>query len=153
MADAGPKCCSQVSPARSIGSKGNPSARTIPAGYRPVAPRLLARAGGAYAPGVETAGERAARLDAVLVGGRERVEIVVVDPDPAWPARFQAVRDRLRAALGDRALGIEHIGSTAVPGLAAKPIIDVLLTVAAVDDEAAYAGAVEGAGFLLRVRE
>src|SRR5437763_1742694 len=97
--------------------------------------------------------QRAAHLDAVLVGGRERVAIVVTDPDPGWPARFAAVRDRLRAALGDRALGIEHIGSTAVPGLAAKPIIDVLLTVAAVDDEAAYAGAVEGAGFLLRVQE
>jgi GrpB-like predicted nucleotidyltransferase (UPF0157 family) len=102
---------------------------------------------------VETDADRAARLDAVLVGGRERVPIVVVDPDPAWPARFAAVRDRILAALGDRALDVQHIGSTAVPGLAAKPIIDVLLTVPTVDDEAGYAGALEGAGFGLRVRE
>jgi GrpB-like predicted nucleotidyltransferase (UPF0157 family) len=97
--------------------------------------------------------DRAAYLDSVLVGGREPARVVVVDPDPAWPARFAAVRDRVRAALGARALAVEHIGSTAVPGLAAKPVVDVLLTVAGVDDEAGYAGALEEAGFVLRVRE
>jgi GrpB-like predicted nucleotidyltransferase (UPF0157 family) len=55
--------------------------------------------------------------------------------------------------LGEDALSVEHIGSTSVPGLAAKPIIDVLLTVADVDHEAAYVPALESAGFLLRVRE
>jgi GrpB-like predicted nucleotidyltransferase (UPF0157 family) len=97
--------------------------------------------------------DRAAYLDAVLIGGREPARIVVVDPDPAWPARFATVRDRVLGALGDRALAVEHIGSTAVPGLAAKPIVDVLLTVADVDDEAGYVGPLEAAGFVLRVRE
>jgi len=69
-------------------------------------------------------------LDRVLVGGRERREIVIADYDPAWPARFEAERDRVARALGDHALTIEHIGSTSVPGLGAKPIIDVLVTVA-----------------------
>ena len=97
--------------------------------------------------------DRAAYLEAVLIGGRERVPIVVVDPDPAWLARFEAVRHRIRAALGDRVVDVQHIGSTAVPGLAAKPVIDVLLTVADVDDEPAWLPALEGAGFVLRVRE
>lgn len=61
--------------------------------------------------------KRDAYLDEVLVGGRERREIVVVDYDPNWPARFEHERLRVRRALGAAALGIEHIGSTAVPGL------------------------------------
>jgi len=93
-----------------------------------------------------------ARLDQVLVGGREKRAIVIADPDPAWPRRFDAERERIAAALGDRALRIEHIGSTAVPGLAAKPIVDVLVEVEAVD-EALLAPPLEAAGYLLRVRE
>ena len=92
-------------------------------------------------------------LDGVLIGGREKVEIVVVDYDPAWPERFAALADTVRTALGDTALRIEHIGSTAVPGLAAKPIIDLLVVVEDVADEAAYVPALEAAGFQLRVRE
>ncbi|HET7327369.1 MAG TPA: GrpB family protein [Nocardioidaceae bacterium] len=60
---------------------------------------------------------------------------------------------RVRRALGPRALSVEHIGSTSVPGLAAKPIVDMLLTVAAVTDEAAYVPALESTGLVLRVRE
>jgi GrpB-like predicted nucleotidyltransferase (UPF0157 family) len=97
--------------------------------------------------------ERYAYLDRVLIGGREPAEISVVDYDERWPVRFRALAERIRQALGDDALGIEHIGSTSVPGLAAKPIVDVLLTVADVDDEPAYVPALESAGFLLRVRE
>ena len=55
--------------------------------------------------------------------------IVIVDYDPAWPLEFERVRDRAAAALGDVALAIEHVGSTAVPGLAAKPVIDVVVVV------------------------
>lgn len=51
--------------------------------------------------------------------------IVVVDYDPAWPALFAALRAPVAAAFGDLAVTIEHVGSTAVPGLAAKPIIDL----------------------------
>ena len=97
--------------------------------------------------------ERDAYLDSVLIGGREPVTIVVTDPDPEWAARFASLRDRLRAALGSAALAVEHIGSTSVPRLAAKPIIDVLVVVGDIEDESAYLPALEGAGFVLRVRE
>jgi GrpB-like predicted nucleotidyltransferase (UPF0157 family) len=89
-----------------------------------------------------------AYLDRVLVGGRERRDIVIADYDPAWPERFAAERERIAAALGDRALRIEHIGSTSVPGLAAKPIVDVLVEVATLDGID-----LEPAGYVLRVRE
>jgi GrpB-like predicted nucleotidyltransferase (UPF0157 family) len=56
--------------------------------------------------------------------------IVIVDYDPAWPREFQALRDRAAAAVGDLAVAIEHVGSTAVPGLAAKPVIDLVVVVA-----------------------
>ena len=89
-----------------------------------------------------------AYLDRVLIGGRERREIVIADYDPAWPARFETERSRIAATLGPRALRIEHIGSTAVPGLAAKPIVDVLVEVAAL-----YGVDLSPAGYVLRVRE
>jgi len=92
-------------------------------------------------------------LDDVLIGGRERREIVIVDHDPAWAARYEVERERITDALGDRALRIDHIGSTSVPGLAAKPIIDIDLSVADPDDEAAYVPDLEAAGYVLRVRE
>ena len=92
-------------------------------------------------------------LDAVLIGGREAVAIVVVDYDGSWPARFEEVRDRVTTALGPVALDVRHIGSTSVPELAAKPIVDVLLTVPDVADEAAYLPALETLGLVLRVRE
>ena len=89
-----------------------------------------------------------AYLDRVLIGGRERREIVIAEYDPAWPRRFAAERERLAAALGDRALRIEHIGSTSVPGLAAKPIVDILVEVRSLDRVD-----LERAGYVLRVRE
>jgi GrpB-like predicted nucleotidyltransferase (UPF0157 family) len=55
---------------------------------------------------------------------------VIVGYDPTWPATFQQLRDRLAARLGPLAIAIEHIGSTAVPGLAAKPIIDLDVVIA-----------------------
>ena len=92
-------------------------------------------------------------LDQVLIGGRERSVIVVADYDPAWPVRYEAERGKIAHALGAVALRIEHIGSTAVPGLAAKPIVDVLVGVEDPDDEAAFVPALERAGYVLRVRE
>ena len=79
--------------------------------------------------------ERDAYLDQVLVGGREKRRIVIVDYDATWPARFELERDRMQRALGTLAIRIEHIGSTSVPGLAGKPIVDVLVTVADPDNE------------------
>jgi GrpB-like predicted nucleotidyltransferase (UPF0157 family) len=92
-------------------------------------------------------------LDAVLIGGREPVTIEIADYDPGWPDRFAAERDRIDGALGARVLSAEHIGSTAVPGLAAKPIVDVLVAVDDPDDEDAYLPALLAAGYELRVRE
>jgi len=65
----------------------------------------------------------------------QRPEPVVVVPyDPAWPATFERLRDRIAAALGDLAVGIEHIGSTAVPGLDAKPVIDIDVVIRHAED-------------------
>ena len=59
-----------------------------------------------------------------------RIEpIEVVDYDPAWPRWFEQERERLLRVLGERAVSVEHIGSTAVPGLTAKPVIDILVSV------------------------
>ena len=57
-------------------------------------------------------------------------KVVVSEYDPCWPETFQALRARVSAAMGDTAIAIEHIGSTSVPGLSAKPIIDLTVVVA-----------------------
>jgi GrpB-like predicted nucleotidyltransferase (UPF0157 family) len=64
--------------------------------------------------------------------------INIVEYDPAWPERFEAEAASLREVLGDRALRIEHVGSTAVPGLAAKPVIDIQISVASLERLGAY---------------
>lgn len=97
--------------------------------------------------------EREAYLNRVLIGGREKRAIVIADYDPVWPKRFEAEAARIRRALGVSALRIEHIGSTAVPELAAKPIIDVLVGVENPDRESALRPRLEGSGYELRVRE
>ncbi len=79
--------------------------------------------------------------------------IQIVDYDPAWPRLFEREAERVQAALGDRVLLLEHVGSTSVPGLAAKPKIDVLLVVANSADEPAYVPDLEAAGYILRIRE
>jgi GrpB-like predicted nucleotidyltransferase (UPF0157 family) len=79
--------------------------------------------------------------------------IPVVDYDPQWPDLYGREADRIRAVLGIRAPRIEHVGSTSVPGLAAKPIIDILLVVADSADEELYVPDLEAAGYLLRIRE
>ena len=92
-------------------------------------------------------------LRQVTIGPLESPAIRVVEYDCDWPRRFAREADAIRAALGSRALLLEHIGSTAVPGLAAKPIVDVLLVVRDAADEPAWLPALEAAGFALRVRE
>ena len=93
------------------------------------------------------------RLRAVIIGEIEQQSIVVADYDPIWQERFGQEEANIRAALGEAALSVEHIGSTSVPGLAAKPIVDILLAVEDSGDEASYLPALEGAGYVLRVRE
>jgi GrpB-like predicted nucleotidyltransferase (UPF0157 family) len=91
--------------------------------------------------------------DARLIGGVEAVEVIIAAYDPAWPARYEAHARRIRDALGPTLLRIEHVGSTAVPGLAAKPIIDILTVVPDAADEPSYVPELGAAGYALRVRE
>ena len=99
--------------------------------------------------------DREAELRAVTVGELQPVsgQIELVDYDPAWPGLFAREAERIRAALGERAVLLEHTGSTSVPGLAAKPIIDMTLAVPDSSDEESYAPALEAAGYVLRIRE
>ena len=93
---------------------------------------------------------RAAHMDepTVLDG-----PVFLANYDPEWPALFEREAVRIRAALGDRALLVEHAGSTSVPGLAAKPIVDIVLAVADSADEPAYVPALEAVGYRLKIRE
>jgi GrpB-like predicted nucleotidyltransferase (UPF0157 family) len=96
------------------------------------------------------------QLAAIRVGATAgpttgRVELAPYDPE--WPRLFEREADWIRGALGKRAIRIEHTGSTSVPGLAAKPIIDVTLVVEDTTDEEAYVPALEAAGYVLRMRE
>lgn len=87
-----------------------------------------------------------AAVDWVVPPSPERID--VVPADPTWPSAYAEVAARVRSALGDAVLGLEHVGSTAVPGLAAKPVIDVDLTLADPREEPAYVPALEAAGFV-----
>jgi GrpB-like predicted nucleotidyltransferase (UPF0157 family) len=94
-----------------------------------------------------------AQLDAVLIGGREQRDIIIVPYDPAWPVRYERERARIVAAVGAELRAIHHVGSTSVEGLAAKPIIDILLVVRDPASEHTYQPSLEHAGYVLRVRE
>lgn len=88
-----------------------------------------------------------------MVGPPEHVAIEIHDHDPAWAERFRREAARIHEALEGRERLVEHMGSTAVPGLAAKPIVDILLVLDDPSDEATYLPALEAAGYELRVRE
>jgi GrpB-like predicted nucleotidyltransferase (UPF0157 family) len=95
------------------------------------------------------------QIEAASVGAppRQYQEIVVADYDPQWPRWFEQAADRIRSALGEAALELHHVGSTSVPGLAAKPLIDIDLVVPDTTDEDAYVPKLEPLGYVLRVRE
>ncbi|WP_418155275.1 GrpB family protein [Actinoalloteichus caeruleus] len=95
------------------------------------------------------------RLAEMTVGAvrPHNASIEIVDPDPRWARLFHQEATRIREALGDRALAVEHVGSTAVPSLAAKPIIDIVLAVADSTAESHYVPDPEAAGYVLRIRE
>ena len=84
---------------------------------------------------------------------RQYREIVLAEYDPEWPRWFEQAAEQIRAALGDAPLEIHHVGSTSVPGLMAKPLIDINLVVADTTDEEAYVPKLEAVGYVLRVRE
>ena len=95
------------------------------------------------------------QLRAVTIGEPARLSgpVELVDYDPAWPQLFAREAARVRLALGNDVLLLEHVGSTSVPGLAAKPWIDMVLVVTDSADELAYVPALEAAGYELRIRE
>jgi GrpB-like predicted nucleotidyltransferase (UPF0157 family) len=85
---------------------------------------------------------------------RAAVEPIEIVPyDPAWPSLFKAWRESLVSVLGDLPIRIEHVGSTAVPNLPAKPVIDIQVSVADFREESRYVGAIESLGLQLRSRD
>jgi GrpB-like predicted nucleotidyltransferase (UPF0157 family) len=98
---------------------------------------------------------RDAALAAVTVGELtpHNASVHLAPYDPVWPARFATLATRIHETLGARVLQLEHVGSTSVPGLSAKPIIDIVLAVADSGDEPAYVASLEQSGFGLRIRE
>ncbi|RAO62297.1 Dephospho-CoA kinase [Micromonospora saelicesensis] len=95
------------------------------------------------------------QVDAGLVGEPPRTweSVVIEEYDRAWAQRFIAVRSSLTEALGGVIIGVEHVGSTAVPGLAAKPVIDVDLVIEDTADESGYLPALQRLGYRLVLRE
>jgi len=93
--------------------------------------------------------------EAIVDGTPTRVDgkIVLADYDPAWPALFEREAARIRSILGDDVRLLEHVGSTSIPGMAAKPVIDILLAVPDSSDEPSYIPRLEAAGYVLRIRE
>lgn len=79
--------------------------------------------------------------------------IVIEEYDPGWPDRFAAAGSSLRQALGDLIIDMEHVGSTSVPGLAAKPVIDIDMVIEDTADESRYIPVLEGVGYRLLLRE
>jgi len=92
-------------------------------------------------------------FEVVPESGRRLEPIEVVEYDAAWPTAFAEWRDRLVTALGSAAVRIEHVGSTSVPGLPAKPVIDIQVSIADLDDEASYVPQIEALGVQLRSRD
>ena len=114
-------------------------------GYAPSAPEQES----SYEPYTEE------QLRSVTVGELAPLTqpVQIVNYDSLWPHLFACEAERIKAALGDRILLLEHVGSTSVPQLAAKPRIDMLLVVADSADEPAYVPPLEAAGYRLQIRE
>jgi GrpB-like predicted nucleotidyltransferase (UPF0157 family) len=107
------------------------------------------RAGGDWGPAEEQ------QLRAAWLAEPPKLDgpVLLASYSSQWPRLYEREERRIRSVLGDRVLLLEHIGSTSVPGLAAKPIIDILLVVADPADEASYVPPLERAGYRLVIRE
>ena len=94
-------------------------------------------------------------IRAAVVGELDEYNATIhlAEYDPEWPRLYEREAERIEAALGPTALRIEHTGSTSVPHLAAKPLIDIVLVVADTRDEDTYVPPLEAAGYVLRIRE
>lgn len=94
-------------------------------------------------------------IEKAYVGGAKpsSYKVQILDYDPEWPKQYQQEARSIRAILGDQVVALEHVGSTSVPGLPAKPILDMLLVVPDSSDETIYVPQMEKAGYVLRIRE
>jgi GrpB-like predicted nucleotidyltransferase (UPF0157 family) len=88
-----------------------------------------------------------------VISTRPQRPIEIVDYDPSWPRAFTTIAELIKSALGPKALSVSHVGSTSIPGLAAKPVIDVDLVVPDPTAEDEYAPALQAAGFQFLFRE
>jgi GrpB-like predicted nucleotidyltransferase (UPF0157 family) len=88
-----------------------------------------------------------------LIGGFEHRKILIADYSQSWPERFERERARIARVLGPALIRIDHIGSTSIPGLAAKPIVDIQASVPDVEDDDQYMSLLESIGYVLRLRE
>lgn len=93
------------------------------------------------------------RVPEFLVPRETSPQVVIADPDPAWASQYAAEETLISAALGPVLRSVHHAGSTSVPGLAAKPVVDIVLTVPEPDDEEAYVLPLEGIGYVFHHRE
>jgi GrpB-like predicted nucleotidyltransferase (UPF0157 family) len=95
------------------------------------------------------------QIVAATVGERKPFNstVYLAPYDPAWPSLFNRLKKQIREALGDKILLLEHVGSTSIPGLSAKPIIDLVLVVEDSSDESSYVKPLENKGYILRIRE
>jgi GrpB-like predicted nucleotidyltransferase (UPF0157 family) len=95
------------------------------------------------------------QLRAATIGEPEALpgRVELAEYDPAWPLLFEREAATIHAALGQRVLQLEHVGSTSIPGIVAKPLVDIVLAVADSSDEPAYVPALEAEGYVLRIRE
>jgi GrpB-like predicted nucleotidyltransferase (UPF0157 family) len=103
----------------------------------------------------DVAGPSDDEIEAMVIGGPTVHDdtIYLAEYDEAWITLFEREAARIRGALGAAAVAVEHVGSTSVPGLAAKPIIDIVLVVSDSSDEDAYLPALQDVGYVLRIRE
>ena len=94
-------------------------------------------------------------LAKITIGAPQRLSglIEIREYDPAWPDLYAREAERIRGVLGERVVRLEHAGSTSVPGLPAKPIVDMVLEVPDSSDEPAYVPDLQAAGYVLRIRE
>ena len=111
-----------------------------------IAPMALQRADD-VATRVAAIRARVAQGSIEVLGSSVEDPVLVAPPDPTWPDRFAQARARLASALGPTALRIDHVGSTSIPGLAAKPVIDIQVSVADLADDAARFRALTGLPF------
>jgi GrpB-like predicted nucleotidyltransferase (UPF0157 family) len=138
------------------GDAADAAERLVGAGARPVAPAVRTPWGSVNARVEGPGGEQlTVYANDVYLGERPRLDgpVVLAEPDPGWAKAAEEFLHDIRVALGAEALVAEHVGSTSVPGLAAKPVLDLVIGVRDPADEATYVPGLEALGYRLHIRE